>query len=252
MGVDVEDLGVWQERLDRAERDIAGRETAAIAASWTVHERAAFVVERDSLAEERDELVVAHDRHAEDLDALALERDGRASARDRAGLPGSPADDDAVLRDRVLAAGDRESAARDRLDARDNRERSRADRARAADARHRAAADREELALTAKLGVQHMSTLQQALGSRIVVGQATGLLMERHGLAAEHAFDMLVQLARESDTKVQVVAERVVTVGEARRRALERDPSLDSQQPYPLGAGDSGDPEPTRTSTPTR
>jgi hypothetical protein len=249
MADDVDDLGEWQERLNRAELDIADRETAPGAASWTVHERAAFVVERDSLADERDELAVAHDRHAEDLDGLAAERDGRASARDRADPPGSPAND-AVLRDRVLAAGDRESAARDRVDARDNRERSRGDRARAAEARYRAAADREELALTANLGERQLSSLQQALGSRIVVGQATGLLMERHGLAADRAFDMLVQLAREADVKIQVVAERVVTVGEARRRALARDPSPGSQQPKPGGAVDSDDVEPTTTSTP--
>jgi AmiR/NasT family two-component response regulator len=62
---------------------------------------------------------------------------------------------------------------------------------------------------------QHELTeqLQQALESRDVIGQAKGILMARHGVAADVAFEMLRRVSQDTNVKVRAVAEKVVATG---------------------------------------
>ncbi len=56
--------------------------------------------------------------------------------------------------------------------------------------------------------------LQIALGSRAVIDQAKGMLMERHGLTADTAFQVLARVSTQGNTKVRDVAEHLVRTGE--------------------------------------
>jgi GAF domain-containing protein len=66
------------------------------------------------------------------------------------------------------------------------------------------------LAYTRALDRQNLET---ALVSRNLIGQAQGILMERHKITAERAFDVLVTASQESNTKLIEVARRVVDTG---------------------------------------
>ena len=57
---------------------------------------------------------------------------------------------------------------------------------------------------------QHLKT---AVESRQSIGQAVGILMERHGIAAGPAFDLLVRASQRSSLKLRDVAARVVDAG---------------------------------------
>lgn len=59
--------------------------------------------------------------------------------------------------------------------------------------------------------------LRIALESRAVIDQAKGILMERHKLTADQAFQLLAQASMASNVKVREVAERLVTTGELPR-----------------------------------
>jgi GAF domain-containing protein len=61
---------------------------------------------------------------------------------------------------------------------------------------------------------EQAQNLEVALESRAVIDQAKGVLMERFKLTADQAFQTLSRLSMESNTKVRVVAERIVTTGE--------------------------------------
>ncbi|WP_422742863.1 GAF and ANTAR domain-containing protein [Mycobacterium sp. WMMD1722] len=54
------------------------------------------------------------------------------------------------------------------------------------------------------------SQFRSALASRDLIGQAKGMLMERFGIDARHAFNLLTRLSQESNTKVVDIARRVV------------------------------------------
>jgi GAF domain-containing protein len=56
--------------------------------------------------------------------------------------------------------------------------------------------------------------LQRAIESRAVIDQAKGILMERHKLTADRAFQLLVRISMQSNTKLRVVAEDLVRTGE--------------------------------------
>lgn len=56
--------------------------------------------------------------------------------------------------------------------------------------------------------------LEAALASRAVIDQAKGVLMERYKLTADQAFQALVRVSMETNTKVRDIAERFVTTGE--------------------------------------
>jgi GAF domain-containing protein len=56
--------------------------------------------------------------------------------------------------------------------------------------------------------------LQLALESRAVIDQAKGILMERHKLTADQAFQVLAQTSMKANKKVRVIADHLVTTGE--------------------------------------
>lgn len=55
-------------------------------------------------------------------------------------------------------------------------------------------------------GSDHADHLQRAVDSRDLIGQAKGILMERHKLDAEAAFQMLVHASQETNLKLTKVA----------------------------------------------
>ena len=58
---------------------------------------------------------------------------------------------------------------------------------------------------------QHDETadLRLALETRDVIGQAKGILMERHGISADEAFDRLTKVSQDTNTKVRDIAAMV-------------------------------------------
>jgi GAF domain-containing protein len=65
------------------------------------------------------------------------------------------------------------------------------------------------------LSSQAMSrNLELALDSRAVIDQAKGILIERHKLTADQAFQMLVEASSRSNTKLRDIADRLVRTGE--------------------------------------
>jgi GAF domain-containing protein len=52
--------------------------------------------------------------------------------------------------------------------------------------------------------------LTQAMDARKLVGQAMGILMERHGLTGDQAFGVLRRYSQDTNTKLQAAAEAVV------------------------------------------
>ena len=54
---------------------------------------------------------------------------------------------------------------------------------------------------------------RSALASRDVIGQAKGMLMERFGIDAVRAFDLLKRLSQDSNTPLHEVAERLTSSG---------------------------------------
>jgi hypothetical protein len=56
--------------------------------------------------------------------------------------------------------------------------------------------------------------LQVALRTREVIGQAMGILMERHRVTATQAFDLMVHTSQRSHVKLRALAEELVRTGE--------------------------------------
>jgi AmiR/NasT family two-component response regulator len=56
--------------------------------------------------------------------------------------------------------------------------------------------------------------LRAALANRDLIGQAKGVLMERHKITADEAFAMLRAVSNDTNVKVVEVAERVALTGE--------------------------------------
>ncbi|PKH43527.1 GAF and ANTAR domain-containing protein [Nocardioides alpinus] len=72
------------------------------------------------------------------------------------------------------------------------------------------------LALAAHVGValaaaQEVEQLEKALGGRTVIGQATGILMERFDLTPDRAFSVLSRMSQQNNVKLREVAEQIVT-----------------------------------------
>jgi AmiR/NasT family two-component response regulator len=57
--------------------------------------------------------------------------------------------------------------------------------------------------------------LVEALDTRTVIGQATGMMMERYQLSSEVAFATLCQLSSERNRKVRDIAAELVAKGQA-------------------------------------
>jgi GAF domain-containing protein len=54
--------------------------------------------------------------------------------------------------------------------------------------------------------------LQSALATRDIIGQAKGIVMERHNVDAVRAFNLLVKLSQDTNTPVEKLAQRLVNV----------------------------------------
>ncbi|HEY7046089.1 MAG TPA: GAF and ANTAR domain-containing protein [Jatrophihabitantaceae bacterium] len=70
---------------------------------------------------------------------------------------------------------------------------------------------------------EKVGQLERALQSRQVIGQAVGILMERHRLSETQAFDTLVKASQESHLKLREVARRVTESGEDPDQAARPD-----------------------------
>jgi GAF domain-containing protein len=71
------------------------------------------------------------------------------------------------------------------------------------------------LALAAHVSValaaaQKVQQLETALGGRTVIGQATGIVMERFELDSDRAFSVLSRMSQQRNVKIRVLAEQIV------------------------------------------
>jgi AmiR/NasT family two-component response regulator len=64
----------------------------------------------------------------------------------------------------------------------------------------------------------HAEQLQRALVSNRQIGMAMGILMERHKLTHEQAFDRLRDLSQRSNVKLRDVAEQIIYTGDTQLR----------------------------------
>ncbi len=69
-------------------------------------------------------------------------------------------------------------------------------------------------AAVAYAGVRRQSQLLQAVASRGLIGQAQGILMERHKITADQAFALLVSASQWTNRKLQDIAEQLVHTGQ--------------------------------------
>lgn len=65
-------------------------------------------------------------------------------------------------------------------------------------------------AAVAMAGSDESEHLSIAVVNRTIIGQAEGILMERYGLDADHAFAMLVRVSQNENRRVNLVAEELV------------------------------------------
>ena len=75
-------------------------------------------------------------------------------------------------------------------------------------------ADHGAIAIEAELQARRAETLEAALRSNRTVGVALGILMERHDLTADAAFQVLRRISSHSNRKLAVIAEELVTTGQ--------------------------------------
>ncbi len=66
--------------------------------------------------------------------------------------------------------------------------------------------------------------LQQALESRTVIDQAIGIIRSRSGASVEWAFGRLIRMSQTENTKLYVIAERLVAEAVRRAQARRRQP----------------------------
>ncbi|SDD08418.1 ANTAR domain-containing protein [Auraticoccus monumenti] len=81
--------------------------------------------------------------------------------------------------------------------------------------------------------------LEQAVDSRDVMGQAKGILMERLGVTAEVAFQLLTRVSQRSNTKLVVVAQELATTGHVSAPGVV----LDRDHVVPPGRATDGAPQ---------
>jgi hypothetical protein len=105
---------------------------------------------------------------------------------------------------RVIAAEERASAAEERADAAEERASAAEERASAAEERLGAAQDR---AGAARHESEH---LHRAMESRASIEQAKGILMQRHGITPDRAFDLLRRISMRYNVKLHDIAEGLV------------------------------------------
>ncbi|WP_367128505.1 GAF and ANTAR domain-containing protein [Saccharothrix sp. HUAS TT1] len=61
---------------------------------------------------------------------------------------------------------------------------------------------------------QEREHLAESVQTRDLIGQAKGILMERHKLTADQAFHLLVRASQQTNLKLRVLAERLTRTGE--------------------------------------
>ena len=64
----------------------------------------------------------------------------------------------------------------------------------------------------------HAQQLQRALVSNRRIGMAMGILMERHRVTEEQAFDQLRNLSQQGNIKLRDVAEQLIYTGDTQPR----------------------------------
>jgi transcriptional regulator with GAF, ATPase, and Fis domain len=69
-------------------------------------------------------------------------------------------------------------------------------------------------AAVAMSGAQQKEHLSNAVSARDLIGQAKGILMERHKLTADQAFNVLARVSQESNTKLVELARTLTGTGE--------------------------------------
>lgn len=79
-------------------------------------------------------------------------------------------------------------------------------------------------AAVALSGAQSRAHLTEAISSRQRIGEATGILAERHGLTTTAAFAMLAQTSQRHNIKVRELAMRLVQTENAARQRHESPP----------------------------
>lgn len=57
---------------------------------------------------------------------------------------------------------------------------------------------------------RELDTLKEAVGSRQIIGEAIGIVIERYGLMEERAFEFLIRLSQTSNVKLREVAAEIV------------------------------------------
>ena len=57
------------------------------------------------------------------------------------------------------------------------------------------------------------ANLRQALASREAIGQAIGILIERHKLTASQAFDLMVHISQRTHVRLRDIADELVRTG---------------------------------------
>ncbi len=62
-------------------------------------------------------------------------------------------------------------------------------------------------------GARQRSQLRTALARRDVIGQAKGILMERHRLTPDAAFALLDRISQETNTKLHDIADQLTRTG---------------------------------------
>ncbi len=78
-------------------------------------------------------------------------------------------------------------------------------------------------AAVAVAGAEHEENLRTAVSSRDVIGQAKGILMERHKLTADQAFGVLARVSQELNRKLADIAREVSDTGALPRVDRRRD-----------------------------
>ena len=78
-------------------------------------------------------------------------------------------------------------------------------------------------AAIALAGAQHETNLRKGMDSRDLIGQAKGILMERHKVTADQAFGVLTRVSQEMNRKLADVARELTEMGSVADPAASRD-----------------------------
>jgi hypothetical protein len=70
---------------------------------------------------------------------------------------------------------------------------------------------------------QNTDSLRDAVRTRQVIGEASGILMERHRIGSPDAFGLLVRASQHLNVKLRAVAEQVVRTGQDPHTLRPRD-----------------------------